>query len=79
MQVNFHTIITLTRNPMAKQKQFKLNRSEMTNVTGYFPPEVRSSIHLVLAQKGGTLQGLLGEALYDIFEKYKVKQTLPKP
>ena len=47
------------------------------NVTGYFPPEVKASLRLVQARRGGTIQGILAEALNDLFAKYGVPETAP--
>jgi len=47
-------------------------------VTGYFPPEVKASLRLVQARRGGTLQDILAEALNDLFVKYGVPETAPR-
>jgi hypothetical protein len=53
------------------------SRVGKTNVTGYFPPEVKASLRLVQARRGGTIQGILAEALNDLFAKYGVPETAP--
>lgn len=60
-----------TRAPQA-------SRIGKVNVTGYFPPEVKASLRLVQARRGGTLQGILAEALNDLFAKYSVPETAPR-
>jgi hypothetical protein len=47
------------------------------NVTGYFPPEVKASLRLVQAKRGGTIQDILAEALNDLFSKYRVPESAP--
>jgi hypothetical protein len=49
-----------------------------TNVTGYFPPEVKASLRLVQARRGGTIQDILAEALNDLFAKYGVPESAPR-
>jgi hypothetical protein len=50
-------------------------RAGLINVTGYFRPEVRASIHLIQASHPKrSVQDLLGEALDDLFAKYNVPQ-----
>ncbi len=53
------------------------SRVGKVNVTGYFPPEVKASLRLVQARRGGTIQGILAEALNDLFAKYGVPETAP--
>ena len=46
------------------------------NVTGYFPPAVKSSFRMIqTAHPEKTIQDLLAEALNDLFAKYNVPQT----
>ena len=54
------------------------SRTGKINVTGYFPPEVKASLRLVQARRGGTLQDILAEALNDLFVKYGVPETAPR-
>jgi peptidoglycan hydrolase-like protein with peptidoglycan-binding domain len=53
-------------------------REGRVNVTGYFPPEVKASIRLVQAKRGGNQQDILAEALNDLFAKYNVPETAPR-
>jgi hypothetical protein len=53
------------------------SRVGKVNVTGYFPREVKASLRLVQARRGGTIQGILAEALNDLFAKYGVPETAP--
>lgn len=54
------------------------SRAGKTNVTGYFPPEVKASLRLVQARRGGTIQDILAEALNDLFAKYGVPESAPR-
>jgi hypothetical protein len=54
------------------------SRAGKTNVTGYFPPEVKASLRLVQARRGGTIQDILAEALNDLFTKYGVPESAPR-
>jgi hypothetical protein len=51
------------------------SRVGKTNVTGYFPVEVKASLRLVQARRGGTIQDILAEALNDLFAKYGVPES----
>ena len=53
------------------------SRAGRVNVSAYFPPEVKSSLRLVQAQRGGTVQDLLAEALNLLFAKHNVPQAAP--
>jgi hypothetical protein len=51
-------------------------RAGKVNVTGYFAPSVKSSFRMIqTAHPEKTIQGLLTEALNDLFAKYNVPQT----
>ena len=52
------------------------SRVGKVNVTGYFPPAVKSSFRMIqTAHPEKTIQDLLGEAINDLFAKYNVPQT----
>ena len=52
------------------------SRAGKVNVTGYFPPAVKSSFRMIQsAHPEKTIQDLLAEALNDLFAKYNVPQT----
>jgi len=52
------------------------SRVGKVNVTGYFPPAVKSSFRMIqTAHPEKTIQDLLAEALNDLFAKYNVPQT----
>jgi hypothetical protein len=53
------------------------SREGKINVSAYFPPEVKSSLRLVQAKRGGKVQDLLAEALNLLFAKYNVPETAP--
>ena len=54
-----------------------VSREGKINVSAYFPPEVKSSLRLVQAKRGGKVQDLLAEALNLLFAKYNVPETAP--
>ena len=53
------------------------SRVGKVNVSAYFPPEVKSSLRLVQAKRGGKIQDLLAEALNMLFTKYGVPEAAP--
>ena len=53
------------------------SREGKINVSAYFPSEVKSSLRLVQAKRGGKVQDLLAEALNLLFAKYSVPETAP--
>jgi hypothetical protein len=53
------------------------SREGKINVSAYFPPEVKSSLRLVQAKRGGKVQDLLAEALNLLFAKYNVPESAP--
>ncbi len=67
-----------TDEPAARTAAPQPSRAGKTNVTGYFPPEVKASLRLVQARRGGTIQDILAEALNDLFAKYGVPESAPR-
>jgi hypothetical protein len=53
------------------------SREGKVNVSAYFPSEVKASLRLVQAKRGGKVQDLLAEALNLLFAKYNVPETAP--
>ena len=53
------------------------SRVGKVNISAYFPPEVKSSLRLVQAKRGGKIQDLLAEALNMLFTKYGVPEAAP--
>ena len=53
------------------------SRVGKVNVSAYFPPEVKSSLRLIQAKRGGKMQDLLAEALNMLFAKYGVPEAAP--
>ncbi len=64
--------------PKESKEAPKISKTGKVNVTGYFDPEVKSSLRLIQAKTGKTIQDILAEALNDIFAKYRVPETAPK-
>ena len=59
---------------MASMVQSRVGK---VNISAYFPPEVKSSLRLVQAKRGGKVQDLLAEALNMLFTKYGVPEAAP--
>ncbi|MGP0566710.1 MULTISPECIES: ribbon-helix-helix domain-containing protein [unclassified Nitrospina] len=64
--------------PEPRPVRAKVAKTGKVNVTGYFDPEVKSSLRLIQAKTGKTIQDILAEALNDVFAKYKVPETAPR-
>ena len=54
-----------------------VSREGKVNVSAYFPSEVKASLRLVQAKRGGKVQDLLAEALNLLFAKYNVPEAAP--
>ena len=52
-----------------------MSRAGKVNISAYFPPEVKASLRLVQAKRGGKVQDLLAEALNLLFARYNVPET----
>jgi hypothetical protein len=48
------------------------SRENKTPITAYLSPEYKASLRLVQARENRSIQALIGEALNDLFVKYKV-------
>lgn len=57
--------------------QVPISREGKVNVSAYFPAEVKASLRLVQAKRGGKVQDLLAEALNLLFAKYNVPESAP--
>ncbi len=56
----------------------KPGRLGKRNLTGYFPPAVVKQFKQIALDRDTTVQNLLGEALDDIFAKYRMPQIARK-
>ena len=56
----------------AKISAAKTGREGRTNITGYFPIEVKNALRLVQIKTNKNFQNLLEEALTDLFRKHNV-------
>ena len=65
------------RNAAPQPQALPVSRAGKVNVSAYFPPEVKASVRLVQAKRGGKVQDLLAEALNLLFAKYNVPETAP--
>ena len=48
-------------------------------ITGHFPKDVRDQLKILAVERNQTVQGLLAEALNDLFAKYAKAEIAPKP
>ena len=56
---------------------YRPGRAHKSNVTGYFPPEVKKQLRILAAERETTIQALLAEAMNDIFAKYGKLEIAP--
>ena len=63
---------THTPKPQAKLNNQPGSRSGKKAISGFFEKEVAKQLKVLAAQNDRTLQGLMGEALNLLFEKYGV-------
>jgi hypothetical protein len=56
---------------------YRPGRANKSNVTGYFPPEVKKQLRFMSAEQDKTIQKLLAEALNDLFAKYGKPEIAP--
>ena len=87
---NLQSALDKTRAPIANDEQQivaprdvaktqkaaqQANRVGRVNVAAWMHPDFKSSLRLVQARRGGSIQGILEEALNDVFAKYDVPQV----
>ena len=58
---------------------FRPGRAGKSNVTGYFPLEVKRQLRLLAAEQDTTIQNLLATALNDLFAKHGKPEIAPRP
>ena len=56
---------------------FRPGRAGKSNVTGYFPPEVKRQLRILAAEQDTTIQNLLATALNDLFAKHGKPEIVP--
>lgn len=56
---------------------FRPGRDGKSNVTGYFPLEVKKQLRILAAERSTTIQDLLAEALNDLFAKHGKPEIAP--
>ena len=61
----------------SRRRHFRPGREGKSNVTGYFPPEVKKQLRLLAAEHDATIQNLLAEALNDLFAKNGKPEIAP--
>ena len=62
----------------SRRRHFRPGRKGKSNVTGYFPPEVKKQLRLIAAEHDTTIQNLLAEALNDFFAKNSKPEIAPR-
>ena len=63
--------------PKRPAKERVSSREGKVPISAFFPPEVKASLRLVQAKRGGRLQDLIGEGLNLLFAKYGVPEAAP--
>ena len=58
--------------PVSQGSYMAPSREGKTNITAYLSPDYKSSLCLIQARTGKSLQTLIAEALNDLFGKYDV-------
>ncbi len=75
------TLAVESEAPTAKKypenPHYRPGRASRSNVTGYFPQEVKKQLRLLAAENDTTIQGLLAVALNDLFAKYGKPEIAP--
>jgi hypothetical protein len=56
---------------------YRPGRATKSNVTGYFPPEVKKQLRMLAAEKDTTIQGLLAEAINGLFAAHGKPEIAP--
>ena len=56
---------------------FRPSRQGKSNVTGYFPQEVKKQLRMLAAEEDKTIQQLLGESLNMLFARYNKAEIAP--
>jgi len=61
------------REPAERASSYKApSREGKIPITAYLSPNFKSSLRLIQAKQGGSVQELIAEALNDLFAKYNV-------
>ena len=64
-------------NTAEENPHYRPGRANKSNVTGYFPGEVKRQLRLLAAERDTTIQHLLAEALNDLFAKNGKPEIAP--
>ena len=69
---------TVEHQPQPERSpHYRSSRQGKSNVTGYFPPEVKKQLKLIAAEEDKTIQQLIGEALNMLFVHYGRAEIAP--
>ena len=60
-----------------RDPHYRPGRARKTNITGYFPPEVKRQLRLLAAERDTTIQDLLAEALNTLFASHGKPEIAP--
>jgi hypothetical protein len=60
-----------------RDPHFRPGRAGKTNITGYFPTEVKKQLRILAAERDTTIQDLMAEALNDLFAKHGKPEIAP--
>ena len=60
-----------------RDPHYRPGRARKTNITGYFPPEVKRQLRLLAAERDTTMQDLLAEALNALFASHGKPEIAP--
>lgn len=66
-----------TQAGTARRRNSPRSRAGKRQVAAYFPPAVQKQLKLLTVEKDTTVQGLLAEALNDLFAKYGKPEIAP--
>ena len=68
---------TQPAQPEPTDAKTRSDRVGKSNVTGYFPNEVKKQLRMMAAEQDKTIQQLLAEALNGLFAKYEKAEIAP--
>lgn len=63
--------------PPESNPHYRPGRVDKSNVTGYFPYEVKKQLRMLAAERDTTIQRLLAEALNQLFASYGKPEITP--
>jgi hypothetical protein len=67
------------QDPQPQARGQAPSRQGTRPITGHFPKDVRDQLKILAIERDQTVQGLLAEALNDLFAKYGKAEIAPTP